>query len=368
MVRLLSTGDRLEWDRYATVLHCVNPRKTLSTSALNGGLRNDLRHIFNFNDSHKAKANCSMHGETMQEHQCHIAESLQLDTKITTGLNTAANTNNTVVEQITLDGICVTAIVTAGIEVNACRVGETALLRERAGKCTVLSGTINMILVIDANLTDACMTRALVTGTEAKVAALQELMAASRFSSGLATGSSTDGTIIVSNTESSLLLCEAGEQFQLGECIGKVVKLAVKNALYRQSGLCAHAQHTIFRRAERFGITPQAVYDALQMDVCDLKMQVQIKNKLAKINQDGYIVTLVSVYVHLIDQQNWGLLLPQEALDAGMDLLNLMRAHYALPPLPEVLPYQQLQNAQEVMVSACLAELINWVQESIDPV
>lgn len=59
----------------------------------------------------------------------------------------------------------------------------------------------NIMLFIDADLAEGTLARALVTCTEAKTAAIQELLVPSRYSNGIATGSDTDGTIVVSDAE-----------------------------------------------------------------------------------------------------------------------------------------------------------------------
>lgn len=79
-----------------------------------------------------------------------------------------------------------------------CVWGIRRTWHERAGTYfEVMSGTINILLHIDADLAPGALVNALVTCTEAKTAAIQELLAPSRYSHGLATGSGTDGTIVV---------------------------------------------------------------------------------------------------------------------------------------------------------------------------
>ena len=60
-------------------------------------------------------------------------------------------------------------------------------------------------------MTPGCMARALVTATEAKTAAIQELMGGSLYSTGLATGSGTDNMMIIADAESENQLTYAGE-------------------------------------------------------------------------------------------------------------------------------------------------------------
>ncbi len=63
----------------------------------------------------------------------------------------------------------VTAIVTAGINVNAVRVGDPTTWHERSGTYfEVMSGTINILLHIDADLAPGALVNALVTCTESK--------------------------------------------------------------------------------------------------------------------------------------------------------------------------------------------------------
>jgi hypothetical protein len=144
-------------------------------------------------------------------------------------------------------------VVTGGIEHNAGRVGDPATYY-KPGSEPFKTGTINILLFLDCDLAPGILTRALVTCTEAKTAAIQELLQGSVYSRGLATGSGTDQTILVANGESSLYLDDAGKHAKLGELIGRVVKQAVKAALYKQTGLCPAGQHHALRRLERFGV------------------------------------------------------------------------------------------------------------------
>lgn len=331
---ILDSGDVLELSRNAAVLRFSGERKVLSTGALNGGISRGLTAVFNRNDCPQAGKYCRMMGRTMKEHQTNTASGLGLDPGRTTGLNTGANIDNTAINTVRWDDFSVTAIVTAGIEVNGCRVGSPASLHERDGEALILGGTVNIILVVSADLADGCMARALVTCTEAKVAAIQELMASDCYGNGLATGSGTDGTIIVSDSGSPVKLSEAGEHHKLGELIGKAVIAAVKEALYRQSGLCAGAQHSVFRRLERIGVTEAACWEEYSRSCTEPVGRPVFADMAAKMSADGSLVSLASLYAHLIDQALWGLLTPQEAVDTGDRLLELMNIHHGMPGGP----------------------------------
>lgn len=369
MIKTLPTGDRLVVTRDTAILHFTGKRKVLSTGALNGGLCRELTAVYNRNDCPQAGAYCEMMGKNMAEHQLHTAQLLQLDPEKTAGLHTAANMNNHAIVVKEGKDFSVTAVVTAGIEVNGRRVGSPAFLDERDGDVQSLGGTINIFLIVDADLTDGCMARALVTCTEAKTAALQELVAADCYGRGLATGSGTDGTILISNTTSAVKLSEAGKSFKLGEMIGKAVMQAVKEALYRQTGLSAGMQHSLFRRMGRFGVTEEALWAAYEQETANqgkaAVSRQQFAQMMGQMTVDGTIVTLSSLYAHLLDQMIWGMLLPQECLEASQRLLEMMHAHYAVTAAVPVCEVQEADAVADYMVQSLFSAVLQWIFVSI---
>ena len=175
-----------------------------------------------------------------------------------------------------------------------------------------MSGTINIMLHIDADLAPGALVNALVTCTEAKTAAVQELLAPSRYSHGLATGSGQDGTIVISNPESPVYLTNAGKHCKLGEYIGLVVKKAVKQALYNHCYMGPEYQHDILNRMDRFGITRDHLWERYQK-LCKERQQPVGKwsdfvTCLDRIKRDDRLVTYTSLFAHLLDQMDWGML------------------------------------------------------------
>lgn len=364
MIFSIGVGDCLEQNRDAIVLRFSGKRKVLGTGALNGGIRTDLTAVFNNNDCAQAGVYCEMWGNTMEDHQAHTARALGLDPKTVTGMNTSANPNNYSIKTMAYSDFSVTCIATAGLEVNGCRVGGEASLHETEGKAQVLPGTVNMLLYIDADLTDGCMTRALVTCSEAKVAALQELMVSDRYGMGIATGSGTDDTIIISNIESSTHLSQAGEHFKLGELIGKTVIAAVKDALYRQSGLSQGRQHNVFRRLERFCVTENAIWQRYkEKSECPVNRDT-FAFMMEQMSTDGSAVTFASLYAHLIDQMLWGLILPQEAAQTGNQLLRLLDVHYGMPPSHCELFQDNPQKMAHSMANCFTDTVTGWILAS----
>lgn len=174
---------------------------------------------------------------------------------------------------------------------------------------------------------EGVMARALVTCTEAKTAAIQELLEGSKYSNGIATGSGTDQTIIIANSASELYMEGAGKHSKLGELIGKTVKNAVKKALAKQSGLTPAKQHDVFRRLKRFDIKPGDMWQAYSaQDAAVVKPEYLLAaERLAK---EDIMLVYTSLYVHLLDQHLWELISAKEMQLAGQKLLQAIAEQY----------------------------------------
>ena len=186
------------------------------------------------------------------------------------------------------------------------------------------------MLVIDADIPPSQLARGLVTCTEAKTAALQELMAGSKFSNGLATGSGTDQTIVISNPSSTLYLEDTGKHSKLGELIGLTVKQAVKEALFKQTGLSPQKQHSVLRRMNRYGVTEETLYQQYLSGNYGYIEKKQFIENLRQLDKDPKLVTYTSLYVHLLDQFNWQLLPSDEVTLASNQLLRLTAGEFSV--------------------------------------
>lgn len=233
----LATGDTARLDRRSAIISLENERRILSTSLLNGGIRSDLKYVFNYDELENKTRQCEMLAPTHEEHlKIVAADILKLPTGQTTGLTTAAQICNAAFCEAAYGTLAVSALVTAGVSGNALRAGDRATLDQKEGRPFVLGGTINVILAIDANLPDGAMLQAFMTCTEAKTAALERLGCKSVISQSGATGTGTDGVVIIARPGSELRMTDAGKHFKLGEMIGQTVETAVRKALYLQEG------------------------------------------------------------------------------------------------------------------------------------
>ena len=132
----------------------------------------------------------------------------------------------------------VCCLATAGAKGNALRTGvDVADYVERDGNFVSTSGTINVIILTNASLTDGAMARAIVTVTEAKTAALQDLDVRSTYTpQNQATGTGTDNVIIVSGKGLGKALRLTSGHTKIGELIGSSTKRAVAEALKKHDG------------------------------------------------------------------------------------------------------------------------------------
>ena len=359
----LTTGDvAYRYDK-SIVLVFSGPRKVLSTSLYNGGYHEDFEAVFNRDMTQGSGMPCESFAPTYVESMKIVAERLGLAPELTSGMGTAAHMENASIVSRSYKELTVTAIVTGGVETNGGRVGDPASYYKTAEK---KCGTINIMLVIDADLPPGILARALVTCTEAKTAALQELMAPSRYSTGLATGSGTDQTIVVANSESPLFFEGAGKHSKLGELIGLAVMAAVKEALKKQSGLTPAQQHDLLRRLRRFGVTEETLWQRYKEEAgANALIKAQFIAALEKMTAVPALFPLGVLFIHLYDEHLWGLLEKEETWEAAEKLLKEMATALRLKTQEGVLMQEDyMESLAMLLVRAVVERAVRSVSEA----
>lgn len=332
IISRLASGDVVRHVDNSLILSFRGRRNVLSTSVYGGGYREDLTAAWNLDMSRDVQG---MAASSYEAYLRQAAERLGLNPEHTTGMGTSAHMENAALETLSYQGLTVTAISTGGIEANGGRVGDPAKFFQPCVK--PCPGTINLMLSIDADLPPGTLARALVTCTEAKVAALQELMADSRYSSGLATGSGTDQTILVANPESQLCLDDAGKHSKLGELIGRTVIAAVKGGMEKQHGLTAQRQHNLLRRLRRFGVTEDTILNACErLFPGEAVSKERFLAALRTLCVSSPLLTEGVLYIHLLDERLWGLLEEKETRDAALRIFRELALSYGLTPPEEL--------------------------------
>ena len=155
-------------------------------------------------------------------------------------LSTGANMNNLAVCEKSYQDRTVCCLATGGIG-NAIRSGvDEAGWIEQDGTYAKILGTINIIILTNVTLTDGALARSIITGTEAKTAALQDMDARSSVSpENQATGTGTDNMIVVSGTDPDKKVRCTGGHTKLGELIGATTKIAVAETIKKHEAMLA---------------------------------------------------------------------------------------------------------------------------------
>jgi adenosylcobinamide hydrolase len=285
----------------------------LSTSWLNGGYHEDLRMVFNHQLTGDACRSYDLEGGSIDTYLRLTAVRLGFEPACATGMLTGADMVNAAVVTHTFRDLSVTAVVTGGIEVNGGRAGDPASFYEENGEFGDLGGTINTMVFIGASLPPETMTRVVVTAAEAKATVLQELMAPSQYSTGIATGSGTDMITVVSDRTSPFTVTNAGKHAKLGELIARCVRDATRDTLFRQTGLGPASQQNMLVRLRRFGITEEDIWEAVAASPhAGGREKDRFLVALTKEANDPVLVAATAAVLHIADEVLWGLL-PEEA-------------------------------------------------------
>lgn len=320
--------DGLEIHREDKIIYgkFLQPHTVISTCRAAGGVQKGLEYIYNHQGcepaghSHGHDPKIWRDPTIWRRNTCrryHLP-----DEKCAT-LGTAANMNNAAFVGETFRDLVVGVVCTGGVEVNAGRAGDPASVVETPDGFETVSpgesapapapgpGTINTMIFINKPLTLGALTRVIMTATEAKSAALQELAVNSRYSHGPATGTGTDQIAVAAMEGDDVPLTSAGKHAKLGELIGKAVKEAVKETLGIQNALLPGAQCSAKIHLERFG-SDFRLSGKEMLEMIGLFLDEDASGLLGRnfsvIERDPVTVAAVAAMVHLKDKFAWGIL------------------------------------------------------------
>jgi len=326
-------------------------RKTLSTSWLNGGYNDNIESVLNHTITHRSHGAADLEGGNVEEYLKIVSKRLGIKPENATGMLTTASMENAVVVSNSFRGLEVTVIVTGGVEINGGRAGDEASYYQEDERFEPVGGTINAILLIGADLPDYALTRALMTATEAKTAALQQLMAPSRYSSGIATGTGTDMMIIVADGTSPIRLTDAGKHSKLGELIGKCMIEAVIKSIGMQSGITAITQRDMLVRLERFKVDEAMYWKVASTLEGENKKPIFIE-KLRRAAKDPTLVSLTASVLHIMDEVSWGLIPENAGRKAAFAIIR------EVPSIFDIdieLPFNDILNDHDTILD-------NWIR------
>ncbi|MBI1922897.1 adenosylcobinamide amidohydrolase [Candidatus Poribacteria bacterium] len=214
-------------ERMPTCIHVEFdlPHWVLSSAVLNGGLVR-AKHIVNLNVEENFVGRKGPF-EPPDVTLCDYCQRMGWE-GVAVGMMTAASMDSFRKVRRVVQGVEVAALVTAGVS-NARCAGDPAEWREM-GEAATERGTINIIVLTNARLTHAAMVEAVMTATEAKSAALQELAVRSATTGLPATGTGTDSIAIASGFgPTEIRYC--GKHVIFGEVLASTVMQAVTTSL-----------------------------------------------------------------------------------------------------------------------------------------
>lgn len=288
-----STGDRAYIYENSIVVEFGVCRNGISTSELNGGYKKNFKIAFNH---YLSQENIDfLENHSVNDYLVRQSGILGIDPKFTTGLLTSAQMENACVVTKQYRNLEVSAITTAGVRVNASRAGDSASYYEENGDFQFDVGTINVIILTNAYLEPGTLANGLVTATEAKTVALNNLRIPSQFSNGFATGTGTDGIAIFSNSESDNILSNAGKHSKLGELIARCVIESIIEAIKRQVWITKESQCSVLARLRRYDLDINEFYNDI-----DNKEEFVKSLQVAARKQEN--VALTTSVLHLIDE------------------------------------------------------------------
>ncbi len=295
----------------------LEPHLVISTCRAAGGIRSDLEHIFNHQvcepEAHHPGAEDPGWDDPL-EYRRRVCRRWDLPPQTCATLGTAANMNNIGIQVERFRWLEVAAVVSAGVEGNAGRAGDPAVVFEDNGRFLDLSGeghpgpgTINIMLFISHPLTPGALVRSLVTATEAKTAVLQELNINSRYSHGLATGTGTDQIAVACRRDEAIPLTGAGKHCKLGELLARAVMGALRETLARQNRLTPAGQCSLRIHLERFGGSRERLLQGMCAHL-DQETAARARHNFKALDRDPLAVAAAAALAHLQDKLNWGLL------------------------------------------------------------
>jgi adenosylcobinamide amidohydrolase len=311
-------GVEIHREEKIIIAKFLRPHQVLSTCPAAGGLQTALAVIYNHQSCEPAGHSHGLPPSVYRDpvaYRRRICRRYGLEPADCATLGTAANMNNAAFVRRRFRDVQVVAVCTGGVDGNAGRAGDPASVHESADGFEPLPpaaetpgpGTINTLVFINKPLIPGAMVRAVMTATEAKTAALQELAVNSRYSEGLATGTGTDQIAVAALHSDEPPLTSAGKHVKLGELIGQSVLAAVKQALARQNRLTPAGQCSAKIHLERFGLT-RAGMQACIVRHLDAEQAELLRRNFSGIERDPVTVAAVAAMVHLQDKFAWGIL------------------------------------------------------------
>ena len=288
------------------------------------GERHNIEHVGN---SYSPTPTWSIyHKLGFEKSQEDLFSVLALDNDKAELMLTGADINNAVIKTASYRDMKVTAIVTAGVESNALRTSKDV-------GAWYEPGTINILLMTNHKLSEQAATRAIITVTEAKTAALWDMDVRSSQSRAFlpATGTGTDSVIVVSGE--GVVLHGSGGHTKIGELIADAVYRGVHDAILKQNGK-KPIRNTLERLEER-GIPVHSIIDGFQAALEELLLSPEHKSiqgflESAFSLSDAHVMGQIS---NLDAFDAWALSVAENIAGCPVSRVEAIISHDDMPPV-----------------------------------
>lgn len=266
------------------LIHFPGPMRAISTLE---GPREGVRHAGN---GHSPPQVWDLyHRIGLETSRRQLLDALGMDAADTALLFTGADMDRLSVQHRAFRDMRVAALVTAGVRSNAMRAGA-----DRGGFYE--PGTVNIILLTNMKLSPRAMTRAIVTATEAKTAALWDLDIRSAYTGAInpATGTGTDNILVVEGQGVSI--DNAGGHTKMGELLADAVYAGVREAVFRQNALAP--ERPVLRRLRERGLSLSGLLEDCGCGGEERAMAVGLETLLLEPRYAGFLESALAIADH----------------------------------------------------------------------
>ena len=369
-VKLQTSIDfvKADVDKHKLLISSEKPLAILSSAVHNGGFTK-AKTIISIHVPEQNDENCNRKMDDLDK-ELHENPELILQRAIkrlgislddAVGIMTHADVRNVDVSYQKYDDVTLSVFVTAGVEVGA-RAGELTISLPNQPKIDI--GTINVVLLIDGNLTESCMVDTIKTIIEAKTVALKELDVRSCFSGDLASGTVTD-SVVVACTDRGEPISYAGTATVIGELIGKSVKQSLKKTLYNEQQV--EADRCLTKRLKERRISLENVLKIFIKTHPELSpKEDQFKKQVETALSNPKIVPLVIAGLRL-DEDLKDRLVPKNMFDksATIETLQAAVANCLCNKNPDALKVESINLAAEEKLGPVTGKILATIMSCI---
>ncbi|MBF0197217.1 MAG: adenosylcobinamide amidohydrolase [Planctomycetes bacterium] len=349
------------------LISLLQPHRVLSTSQINGGMREDLRFLCNHQGSESVGHDdrfekiMAMGSEAYHKSTC---VEFDLPWQETALMCTSANMQCATLAKASFQDLTVQVAATAGVQGNATRAGDKAGWHEGAeGSSSIKnhsegaenqlqakekggSGTIVTLVLINQPCSAACLVKASTMVTEAKSAALLDLRMPSKQSLALATGTGTDQLAVACPTPKpgEFERQWAGSHNTLGELLAQATHEAITRCLLLQNGVCPELRRSLVAALDRFGCGEAFLKARAKEKLSPTQAALFDKNILAIIH-DPQSAAAAYGLAESMDLMRDGILHEEVSREALLNQASLLAAAVASKPEDFALFRKELMTA-----------------------